>query len=346
MDDFDNTLRGPVGALAAQRVAVEDIPVIDFGPFVWGDAEARRDVAGSIGEACRNIGFFYVTNHGVPWATVQRFFGLCAEVFAQPIETKRLIAIEQSSCHRGWFSMGAENLDPAKQTGDGDLKEGIKIGQDLPLNHVYVANGVALHGPNQWPAEPADFTPTARELIGLLTNLGRQLMSALALALGLDERFFDDRLTLPMCTLGPLHYPPQRGQVTEAQIGAGAHTDFGCITLLAQHEVAGLQVRNAEGTWISAPPIDGSFVVNIGDMMARWSNDVFCSTVHRVVNTSGEERYSLPFFFDPNYDADVSCLPTCATADRPARYAPTSGLAHLQEKINESFAYRDTVQPA
>jgi isopenicillin N synthase-like dioxygenase len=328
-------------ALHATSVALDEIPVIDFGPFLWGDDAARRVVAAQIGDACRNIGFFYVANHAVPWATVERFFGLCAEFFAQPVEVKRAIAIEQSTCHRGWFSVGTENLDPAKQTVDGDLKEGIKIGQDLPANHVYVAEGVALHGPNQWPARPADFTPTARELIGLLTNLGRHVMHAMAMALQLDEAYFDDRLTLPMCTLGPLHYPPQRGQVTEAQLGAGAHTDFGCITLLAQHNVGGLQVRRSDGTWIAAPPIPGTFVVNIGDMMARWSNDVFCSTVHRVVNTSGQERYSMPFFFDPNFDADVSCLPTCATADRPARYATTTGLAHLQEKINESFAYRD-----
>jgi isopenicillin N synthase-like dioxygenase len=330
--------------LQATRVALDDIPVIDFGPFLWGGAGERARVAEQIGDACRNIGFFYVANHGVPWSTVQRFFGLCEQFFALSVATKQQIDIAQSTCHRGWFSMGAENLDPAKQTGDGDLKEGIKIGQDLPPHHVYVAQGVPLHGPNQWPAEPADFTPTARELIGLMTNLGRQVMHAMAMALSLDEDFFDERLTLPMCTLGPLHYPPQRGQITEAQIGAGAHTDFGCLTLLAQHAVAGLQVRNADGVWISAPPIDGTFVVNIGDMMARWTNDVFCSTVHRVVNTSGEERYSMPFFFDPNYDADVSCLPTCTSADRPPRYAPTTGLAHLQEKINESFAYRDNEQ--
>jgi isopenicillin N synthase-like dioxygenase len=326
--------------LVADQVEVGAIPIIDIGPLLWGSSDERRQVANLIGDACRSIGFFYVANHGVPWSTVERFFALCAEFFAMPMEVKERISIEQSACHRGWFQVGAENLDPSKQR-VGDLKEGVKIGQDLPATHRLVVEQVPLHGPNQWPTDPAEFTPTARELIGLLTNLGRTLMQALAMALDLNEHIFDDRLTIPMVTLGPLHYPPQHGQITAEQIGAGAHTDFGCLTLLAQHQVPGLQVRHASGRWIEAPPIDGTFVVNIGDMMARWSNDVFCSTVHRVVNTSGAERYSLPFFFDPNHDADVSCLPTCTSPERPPRYAPTTGMRHLQEKIDESFAYRD-----
>jgi isopenicillin N synthase-like dioxygenase len=142
-----------------------------------------------------------------------------------------------------------------------------------------------------------------------------------------------------MATLGPLHYPPQRGRIDESQLGAGAHTDYGCLTILAQDGVEGLQVRNVQGEWIDAPPIAGTFVVNIGDMMARWTNDLFASTKHRVINRSGQERYSLPFFYDPEYDAEVVCLETCSGPDNPPRYPPTTGLQHLLDMINASFDY-------
>ena len=146
-------------------------------------------------------------------------------------------------------------------------------------------------------------------------------------------------LTDPMCTLGPLHYPPQRGSITERQIGAGAHTDFGCLTILAQDMKGGLQVKNAAGTWIDATPIPGAFVINIGDMMARWTNDIFASTQHRVINVSGAERYSLPFFFDPNFSAEVAALPTCTGPGEPPKFAPTTGGQHLLDMINATFDY-------
>lgn len=325
--------------LLAERVALDALPVIDIGPLLHGTPADRQAVAARIAAACRDIGFFAITNHDVPDELVQRTFTLCREFFALPEAAKAEIAIERSANHRGWFRVGGENLDPAKQTYAGDFKEGIKIGQDLPPNHVLVQQGVRLHGPNQWPAEPAEFTPTLREYYYVLTSLARRLMEAFALALGLDEQFFADKFTRPMATAGPLHYPPQTGTITEERLGAGAHTDFGALTILAQDAAGGLQVRSLDGSWIDVPPVPGAFVVNVGDMMARWTNDLFTSTVHRVINVSGGDRYSIPFFFDPNYDAPVEVLPSCISPDRPARYAPTTGLGHLIEMIDASFAY-------
>ncbi len=174
---------------------------------------------------------------------------------------------------------------------------------------------------------------------GALSGLGRAILQAFALSLELPEDHFERWLTGPMATLGPLHYPPQAGAITEARIGAGAHTDFGCLTILWQDAAGGLQVRNTAGQWLDAPPIEGSFVVNIGDMMARWTNDLFTSTYHRVINTSGRDRYSMPFFFDPDFNADLTALATCVGPDRPAKYPPTTGGQYLLDRINATFDY-------
>jgi len=324
--------------LVAERVALDAIPLIDFGPFRAGDEAARKAVALQLGEACRNIGFFYVVNHGVPAATIQGALDAAKRFFAQPAEAKREIAIENSKCHRGWFQLGGENLDPAKQKEAGDLKEGIKIGRDLALDHPLVRAGLPLHGPNQWSSMPG-FKAAMQDCYGALSGLGRQIMRGFALALELRETFFDKWLTGPMATLGPLHYPPQKGPISEARLGAGAHTDFGCLTILWQDMAGGLQVKNTAGRWIDALPVEGSFVVNIGDMMARWTNDLFTSTYHRVINTSGRDRYSMPFFFDPDFNADLTALPTCVGPDRPARYPATTGGQYLLDRIDETFAY-------
>ena len=330
--ELDRSLRG-------ERVALTEIPVIDFAPFLTGNLSTRKAVARQIGSACRNIGFFYLSNHGIAPALMERTFAESKRFFDQPLEAKMSIDIEQSPCHRGYFKMGGENLDPAKQTETGDLKEGVKIGRDLAADHPMVKAGLPLHGPNLWPNNLPGWQGAMQSYFDALNGLGRQIMHAFALSLDLDECHFDRDLTDPMATLGPLHYPPQQGTITEKQIGAGAHTDFGCLTILAQDMKGGLQVKNAAGVWIDAPPLPDTFVINIGDMMARWTNDLFASTQHRVVNVSGAERYSIPFFFDPNFQAKVEALPSCTGPERPPRFAPTTSGQHLLDMINATFDY-------
>jgi isopenicillin N synthase-like dioxygenase len=317
---------------------LERIPIIDLYPLLHGTQQEQALVIRAIGQACREIGFFYVINHDVPDALVARVFAEAARFFAQPDEKKAEIAIEKSSCHRGWFKLGGENLDPSKQTAAGDLKEGVKIGRDLGPEHPLVAAGVPLHGPNQWPDLPG-WRAVMQEYYAAMEALGRRLLQAFAGALELPEAYFDAWLEAPMTTLGPLHYPPQQGHVTEAQLGAGAHTDYGCLTMLAQDDAGGLQVRAKTGVWIDAPPVEGSFVVNIGDMMERWTNGVFTSTLHRVINISGRERYSVPYFFDPDFDTPVECLATCLGVGEVPKYAPTTAGQHLLDMINASFSY-------
>ncbi len=156
----------------------------------------------------------------------------------------------------------------------------------------------------------------------------------------MPENFFDDKIDKPLAQLRLLRYPPQSGPISPQEIGCGAHSDFGCVAMLAQDQVHGLQLRNSAGEWIEAPPIAGTLVCNIGHMMARWTNDLWRATPHRVINTSGRERHSIVMFFDPNYDVEVSCLASCQGPDNPPKYAPITMGEHLARMFDQSFAYR------
>ncbi len=324
--------------LAGKRLPFEAIPVIDFAPFLTGDAATRRRVAREIGRACAEVGFFYVRNHGVPDDLTDATVAESKRFFTLPRAEKAKISVTRSKNHRGYFATGEENLDPKKQKG-GDFKEGVNIGRDLSAADPDVRAGKPLHGPNQWP-DLSGWREQMMRQFQAMQDLGTKLLAAFALALDLPEDFFADKISRPLTTLRLLHYPPQTGQITEAQLGAGAHSDFGAFTMLWQDEVGGLQVKNSAGEFIDAVPVAGSFVVNIGDMLARWTNDRFASTTHRVINASGRERYSMAFFFDPNFDADISALPTCLAPGEAPHYPPTTGGQHLLDMINATFEYR------
>ncbi len=325
--------------LLARKLPFSAIPIVDFGPFLGARAPARRRVAGDIGRACREVGFFYLANHGVPAPLIESAFAQSKRFFALPATDKARISVTRSKVHRGYFGHGEENLDPAKQP-KGDLKEGVNIGRDLGPDDPDVRAGRPLHGPNQWPLGLPGWRREMQAYYDRMVELGRRVLAAFALAVELPEDFFADKTMKPMTTLRLLHYPPQRGLVSEEQLGCGAHTDFGCFTMVVQDNVGGLQVRNGAGEWIDATPIPGTYVVNVGDMMARWTNDRFASTAHRVINASGAERWSMAFFFDPDFDADLACLPSCLGPGETPRYPPTTGGRHLLERIDTTFEYR------
>lgn len=319
-------------------MAAPDLPIIDFASFEHGTRGDRQKIGADIDRACRGTGFFYLANHGIARPILDNAFGAAAHFFACPVAEKRRIAIENSPCHRGWFALGGEVLDHITHP-EGDFKEGIKIGQDLPPDHPRVRARIALHGPNQWP-DIAGWQDTMQNCFTACETLGRQLMQAFAIALALDEQFFAPWLRLPMATLGPLYYPPMDAS-KHGRISAGAHTDFGCLTLLAQQDIGGLEILMPDGTWCAVPPRENMLVVNIGDMLARWTNDRYASTRHRVVNRSDAARVSLAFFFDPDPDVDLSPLPGCLPAGETPKYPPATSLSHLLDKIADSFAYRN-----
>ena len=315
-----------------------DIPLIDFDAFQSGDAEARQNIAAAIGRACRDSGFFALANHGLDDAIIARAFDAAIMFFDLPEPQKAEISIDRSPCHRGWYGHGGEALDLKTQP-QGDRKEGLKIGRDLPADHPLIVAETPLHGPNQWPQSwdrHDGFKAALEEAYAACETLSRQLMEAFALSLALPADYFAPMLRLPMATLSPIRYP---AAVPNEGLGAGAHTDFGCLTLLMQRDEAGLEIETGPDEWLKIGCDPPHIMVNIGDMMARWTNDEYASTRHRVINKGARQRHSMAFFFDPDWDADLSPLPGCV-GEGEAHYPPATCLSHLLAKIDESFSYR------
>ncbi|WP_221796761.1 isopenicillin N synthase family dioxygenase [Oceanobacter mangrovi] len=318
-----------------------NIPLIDISPLYNNDSatqqSAKLAVANAIDGACQQSGFFYITGHPIPAERMAEMRQLAEQFFALPMEEKLSINIKNSANHRGYGEVSAEQLDPSKP---GDCKESFDMGLNLPADHALIGPQRPLYGPNQYPAAIADFQQKMERHYWDMLELGKKVLSALALALKIDENFFADKFEHPLSVLRFLHYPPRPATTEEAPIGAGAHTDYGCITILWQDEIGGLQVQDLQGNWVDAPPIDGSFVINIGNMMARWSNDRYKSTPHRVYSPSGAERYSMPFFVEPDFDTDVSCLPNCCEAGEAPKYAPISAGDWMIYCFNTTYSYR------
>jgi len=312
------------------------IPVIDIAAF--GGDTARLGAA--LGRAARDMGFFCITGHGVSSSLIDDVFAQSRQFFALEIAAKDALSIRHSPHNRGYVALGEERLDASKP---GDVKAAFNIGLDLPPDHPDVLAGKPFRSVNVWPDATAlpDFRATMLDYFNTCHTLGTRLHRSLAHDLGVAENFFDDKLDQPLATLRLLHYPQRPERLEPGQIGAGEHTDYGNITLLATDDVGGLEVRTRSGEWISPPTIPGALICNIGDCLMRWTNDVYASTSHRVVNPVGRERYSIAFFLDPNPDAVVECLPSCVSAERPPRYSPTTGAAYLKSRLDATYLHRE-----
>lgn len=322
-------------SLAARHVSRSILPAIDVAGLSSSRPQARRVVAEHMRAACLDKGFMYVSGHGIPATLIAAVVDEAKAFFARPLDEKMAIHMALSAANRGYEPMRGQTLEAGTPP---DLKEGVYIGPDLPADDPRVLAGRFNRGPNLWPWDRPSFRPTMMAYFAAMLDLGERLMRGLALSLDLPEDHFASFCRDPLATLRLLHYPPQPADAAPGEKGAGAHTDWGGITLLHQDESGGLQVFEAEsGEWIHAAPLPGTFVVNLSDMIARWTNDRYRSTLHRVVNTSGRDRYSVPFFFVGHPDCDIACLPTCLAAGETAHYPPTTVEAHLRDMYAKTY---------
>jgi isopenicillin N synthase-like dioxygenase len=300
------------------------VPVVDLAA---DKADAHAEQAAAIDAALREHGFFAVLNHGIDAAVVAAAFEAGRRFFALAEADKRRWHIDGWPLKRGFDPVGWQALDPSQPP---DIKESFYL-------------GVEAIGPNQWPDEALvpGFCAAMQAYSAACDALARRLMALYERALGLPAGHFDGFMRHPTCTTRLLHYPPQPAVVAPGQIGCGAHTDWGALTLLAQDDAGGLQVQGTDGTWTDVTPIPGAFVVNIGDLMARWTHDRWRSTMHRVVNrVAGRERYSIAYFFDLDAEAVILPLPGCVPAGETPRYGPITAGEHLVEMYR-----RTTVEP-
>lgn len=311
-----------------------EIPKIDIAALRGQDALAKQAVAEAIRSACTQVGFFYVAGHDVDPDIQANAFDAAERFFARPEAEKRKVSVKNSPLMRGYSGLLEENTDPSN---DGDLHEHFDLALDLSPEDPDVATGTYGCGPNQWP-EMENFREPVMAYHREMLRLSGQLYRGFALSLDLAENYFDPHITKPIAELRLAHYPPQTPVYDPDKIiGIGAHSDYDVFTIVATGDVPALEVQNAADQWIPAPPIKGTFVVNVGDLLQRWTNDLYRSTFHRVVNRTGRERYSLPFFASTNPLVELGVLDNCQSPERPARYAPISAAEYIETLMRQSY---------
>ncbi len=327
-----------------------DVPIIDIAPFRTGGPAEKRAVAHEVDRACTDIGFFTIVGHGVPGELIARMLAATKAFFDLPLEEKLRVRQPAPDQSRGYQAVGAENL--AYSRGDrstADLKELFAIGPvDVPQTE-YFTRPQAYPGfaPNLWPERPRQFREVWTAYYRALEHVTVRVMEILALALDLPETYFAPFIDKHVTPMRANHYPEQRTPARPGQLRAGLHTDYGALTILLPENVpGGLQVQNRRGEFADVEALPGSFVCNLGDLMQRWTNDRWRSTMHRVVNppldrAAGNRRVSIAFFHQPNYDAVIECLPTCTGPGNPPRYPPITSSEHRLAK----YLAGQTVEP-
>ena len=311
--------------------AFEEVPQIDIGPLFGADERARHHVGDAVRDACVGVGFFYIRNHGIPQAILDETFRQMARFFALPEDEKRAIHASKSRYFRGYSGLFEERHDAT--TDYYEPHEVIDFGRENEPGDPPECEASLLYGPNLWPAAMLGFREAVEAYYAAMLEVSNALLRAFALALALPEDYFLDKFDRAAGALRLLHYPPRPSD--ETRLGVGAHTDYETFTILAQDGNPGLQVLNGAGRWIDISPVAGTFVVNIGDLMARWTNDRFTSNIHRAANRTGRNRYSIPFFMGANVDTEIRCLESCAGPDEPPRYPPVLAGAHIEARLIE-----------
>lgn len=304
-----------------------DIPVIDLRRFLAGEPGALGRTAAAVGEASESLGFFYVSHHGVSEDLIARMFEQTERFHSLPLEQKMQVKVLEHNIgylplggqtQRSYQSLYGESRHP-------DRSASFFARAEYPAEHPDRLARRPWVFYNRWPRDLPGFRETCLEYFGSLSALAEKILALQSEALGLDADFLPrhEAFSPPVHILRLLHYPT-RDPALEGQFGIGPHTDYGYGSILAQAKVPGLEIFTRDGRWVEAPALPGHLLFNNGDMCQVWSNERFRSAPHRVINRSGVERYSIPFFVTPRFDVTLECLPTCCGPDRPAKYAPIS----------------------
>jgi len=318
------------------------VPVIDIAGYFTGDPAEKRRVAREVGDACRTIGFLVVAGHGVSDELIARTHASSRAFFDLPEPVKLRFVRTDPNTYRGYYGIGTNAVAYSRDdlAAPPDHREIFSINQVKvdPADPYYTSPlGRRIFAPNIWPDIIPDFRASWTEYYLVMEKLARDLMRLFALALDLDEFWFDGKIDKHMTNLAASNYPDQPEELLRGQLRAGPHTDYGSLTILkTEDKPGGLEVLNAAGRWSPVPIVPDTFIINLGDLMAQWTNDLWVSTMHRVVNPPrdravGSRRQSLIFFHQPNYDAMVECLPSCR--DGGAKYAPITSGEHLLTKM-------------
>ena len=316
---------------ATPAPATAFIPVIDVAAIRSGAASDLEEVGRQIFSAFTASGFCYIRNHGVPEAVITEAASTALDFFHLPLDQKQLAAPKEAV--RGFNAIGRTTMRGARNP---DYKEYFQIGLELAPDDPAVLAGQPLRGPNQWPAGMPGFQAALSRYFDEIALCGQGLLRAVAVSLGAAPDVFVGKYDKPLQRTQCVYYPPHPAQADADLYGVAPHTDYGCVTLLWQDGVGGLEVRDRSGAWVQAPSIAGTLVVNIGDLLARWSNDRYLSNQHRVTNRSGRERLSIVTFFDPDYSALVDPGDLGAPAGEPRRHAPVLAGDYIMGRISAS----------
>ena len=322
------------------------IPILNIGPWYSNDESARERVAQEFDAACKEWGFIIVSGHRIEAALIEAIRDVTRAFFDLPLEQKLICEAAGRPGGRGYYRVTSKSH--ARTLGNtsapGDLRETFFVGAEPVADDPYTAaSGGRNHfSPNVWPREPAQMQSIWQQYFAVCDLLARDLLHICARALSLPENWFDDKIGRPISTLTAQHYPKLDRPPEPGQLRSGAHTDFGTLTLLmTEDRPGGLQVMGMDGAWRDVRPVPGTYIVNLGDMMAQWTNDRWRSTLHRVVNPPLDagalaRRLSIVYFHTPDYDAVIECIPSCADAAHPPKYAPVLAGEHLSEKLRKT----------
>lgn len=320
-------------------VADETIPILDLGPYLAGAPGADSRLARELRQACEQIGFYFIVNHGVPQGLIDRAFAETAQFHAQPLAEKMKSLINDHMI--GYLPVGYSTFRSStiNRNTKHDLNEALFVRRERTPDDPDVVSGKRWRGLNQWPADLPGFRETMVEYFRTMEALGRRLLPLYALALEMPRDYFLPLFDGAHINLRLSHYPADAA-AEDNQFGIAPHADAGFLTMLPQSEVPGLEIRTTAGSWLATPSLPGSYLVNTGDTLNRWTNGRFLSTPHRASNNSGRARYAMPFFYDPHTDTMIECLPTCQGPGNPPKYPPQTYGDFYAWFISRNYAHQ------